>query len=165
MKKQNFLNKIKEEGKLELVEPSEEICDSYLEKADNCLKSAKLLLKNNLYENSISMSYYVMYNSLTALFFKVGIKSENHSASILLFNKLFKRGDLFRIISFAKKERIDKQYYVASKHNPLNFKLVKESAQDMHIKAENFLVQMKLLIKQINTEQIEKIRKEYSLFK
>jgi len=54
MKKQNFLNKVKKEGKIELVEPSEEICKSYLRKADNCLKSAKILLQNMLYENSIS---------------------------------------------------------------------------------------------------------------
>jgi len=85
MKKSSFLNRLKKEGKLTLVEPSEEICNSYLEKADNCLKSAKLLLQNNLYENSVSMSYYAMYNSLTSLFFKIGIKCENHSGSILIF--------------------------------------------------------------------------------
>jgi len=89
MKRQSFLNKLKEEGKLELVEPSDEICNSYLEKADNCLKSSKILLQNNLYENSISMSYYAMYNSLTALLFKAGIKCENHSASIFFIKKLF----------------------------------------------------------------------------
>lgn len=33
MKKQGFLNKLKKEGKLELVEPSEEIKDSYIEKS------------------------------------------------------------------------------------------------------------------------------------
>jgi uncharacterized protein (UPF0332 family) len=112
MKKLSFLNKLKKEGKLTLVEPSEEICSSYLEKADNCLKSAKLLLQNDLYENSISMSYYTMYNSLVSLLFKIGIKCENHTGSILVFKKLFGRIDLFKIISFAKEERIDKQYYV-----------------------------------------------------
>lgn len=30
MKKQNFLNELKEKGKLELVEASEDICASYL---------------------------------------------------------------------------------------------------------------------------------------
>ncbi len=48
MKRNNFLNKLKKEEKLELVEPSEEIKDSYSDKSDNCLKSAKLLLENNL---------------------------------------------------------------------------------------------------------------------
>src|SRR3989338_649708 len=105
MIKPSSLDKLKKEGKLELVEPSEEICKSYIEKSDNCLKSAKLLLQHSLYENSVSMSYYAMYNALTALLFKTGIKCENHAGSIILLKKLFGRMDLFKIISFAKKER------------------------------------------------------------
>jgi uncharacterized protein (UPF0332 family) len=110
MKRPGFLDKLKREGKLRLVEPSEDICDSYLSKAEDCLKSSRLLLNNNLYENSVSMSYYTMYNSLTALLFRTGVKCENHSGSILLLKKLFGEGVLFDDISFAKKERIDKQY-------------------------------------------------------
>ena len=71
-----FLNKLKKEGKLELVDPSEDICNSYLEKSANCLKSAKLLLQNNLYENSISMSYYAMYNLLLVLLFRTGVRQK-----------------------------------------------------------------------------------------
>src|SRR4030042_3823430 len=148
MRRQSFLNKLREEGKLGLVEPSEEICNSYLGKADNCLKSARLLYENDLYENSISMSYYAMYNSLIALLFRVGIKCENHAGSILLLKKLFKRIDLFSAISFAKEERIDKQYYVT----PI---LTKESAQDMFKKAEEFVVQVKLIIRKLGTKDIE----------
>ena len=40
----NFLNKLKKENKLELVEYSNEIRDSYLDKSDSCYKSAKILL-------------------------------------------------------------------------------------------------------------------------
>jgi len=158
MKKPSFLNKLKKEGKLELVEPSEEICRSYTEKADNCLRSAKLLFQHNLYENSVSMSYYAMYNSLIALLFKTGIKSENHAGSIILFKKLFSRIDLFKIISFAKEERIDKQYYVTSDED---FVLTKESADDMIKKAEGFLVKIKLLIAEIKIDQIGQLRKQF----
>mgnify|MGYP001563918970 CR=1 FL=1 len=101
MIKPSFLDKLKKEGKLELVEPSEEMCSSYLEKSDNCLKSARLLFQNNLYENSISMAYYTMYNSLSALFFKIGIKCENHAGSILLFKKLFMK--MFHMHSYSMK--------------------------------------------------------------
>jgi uncharacterized protein (UPF0332 family) len=104
MKKPDFLSKLKKDGKLESVEPSEEICSSYLKKADDCLKSAKILLKNDLYENSVSMTYYAMYNSLTALLFKIGIKCENHSGSIIIFRRLFEKEDLYKTISFAKRE-------------------------------------------------------------
>jgi len=158
MKKPSFLNKLKNEDKLKLVEPSEEMCSSYLEKSDNCLKSARLLFQNNLYENSISLAYYAMYNSLSALFFKIGIKCENHAGSILLFKKLFRRIDLFKIISFAKEERIDKQYYITSK---TNFVLTKESALEMIKKAEDFLIQIKLIIKNIRNEEVENLRKKF----
>lgn len=157
MKKPNFLGKLKAEGKLKLVEPSEEICNSYIEKANNCLKSAKILLQNNLYENSVAMSYYAMYNSLTALLFKTGIKCENHAGSIILLKKLFRELELFKIISFAKEERIDKQYYVTSEEN---FVLTKESAKDMIEKAEYFLVKMKLIISELKNENIDNIRSE-----
>jgi len=94
-----------------------------------------------------------MYNSLTALLFKVGIKCENYAGSIILFNRLFGRTDLFKMISFAKHERIDKQYYVTSV-------LTKESAQDMFTKAEEFLVQMKLIIRKLGIKEMESIRKK-----
>jgi uncharacterized protein (UPF0332 family) len=153
MKKSNFLIKLKKQDKIDVIEPSEDICNSYIKKADDSLKSAKILLHNDLYENSISMSYYVMYNSLTALLFKTGIKCENHSGSIILFKNLFGRLDLYRIITFAKKERIDKQYYV-------DFILTKESAVDLLNKAEDFLVKMKLIINSTRNEDVQKLRKK-----
>jgi len=154
MRKPSFLSKLKREGKIYLVEPSEEICNSYLEKAENCLKSASILLDNRLYENSISMSYYVMYNSLTALLFRTGIKCENHAGAIILFKRMFGRNDLYKLISFAKEERVDKQYYV-------DFLLTKESAQDLLRKAEDFLVEIKLLIKDLKTEDVRKLRGKF----
>lgn len=157
MREPNFLSRLKKEGKLELVEPSEEICKSYIEKAHNCLKSAKLLLQHSLHENSVSMSYYAMYNLLTALLFKVGMKCENHAGSIILLRKLFDRADLFKMISFAKEERIDKQYYVTSEKN---FVLTKESAEDMVKRAEDFLVKMKLLIAELKNEQMGNLREK-----
>jgi len=146
-------------GKIELVEPSVAISESYLEKSNNSLKSSKILLKNNLYENSISMSYYAMYNCLLALLFKIGIKSKNHSGSILLFKKLFRRFELFKILSFAKEERIDKQYYVTSKKN---FALTKKSASNMAKNAEVVTVQLKLILKNMNNENIQILRKKFT---
>ena len=151
MKKSNFLIKLKKQGKLELVSPSDDVCNSYIKKAEDSLKSARVLLQNNLYENSVSMSYYTMYHSLTALLFKVGIKCENHSGSIILLKNLFGRMDLYKTIKFAKKERIDKQYYV-------DFILTKESAIDLIRRAEDFLVKIKLTIKNIRNEDISNLR-------
>ena len=151
MKELNFLKKLKRKGVIELVESSEEMKSSYLIKADNCLKSAKILFQSQLYENSTSEAYYCMYNSLLSLLFKIGIKSENHSASIILFDKLSENKGLVKIISWAKEERIDKQYYVETQQI---VKVTKESCNEMILKAEDFLVKMKLLISELNNEKI-----------
>lgn len=156
MRKNSFLSDLKKEGKLELVESSEEVCESYLEKADDCVASAKILLANNLYENSVGMSYYAMYNSLIALLFRVGIKCENHSASILLLKLLFGKMDLFKPISEAKEERIDKQYYVTTEKN----EVTKEITEKLSVSAEEFVVKMKLVITNLGSEEIEEYRKK-----
>ncbi len=152
-----FLNKLKKENKLELVEISEDICTSYSEKSANCLKSAKLLLQNNLYDNSIGQSYYAMYNVLLALLFRVGIKCENHSGSILLLKLLFSENDLYTLISDAKKERIDKQYYVTTEKD----EITREIANELLINAEDFVLKMKVIIKNLNNDSIEELRENF----
>jgi len=158
MKELTFLKKLKRRGIIELVESSEEMKSSYLIKADNCLKSAKILLQNQLYENSTSEAYYCMYNSLLALLFKIGVKSENHSASIVLFDRLIGDKDLAKIISWTKGERIDKQYYVETQQI---VKVTKESCNEMIQKAEDFLVKIKLLISELSNEKINSARDSF----
>jgi Uncharacterized conserved protein related to C-terminal domain of eukaryotic chaperone, SACSIN len=157
MKRNNFLNKLKKEEKLELVEPSEEIQISYSDKSENCLKSAKLLLQNNLYENSIGMSYYAMYNLLLGLLFKVGIKCENHGGSILLLKLLFTENYLYKLISEAKKERIDKQYYVTTEKD----EITKETAEELLRDTEDFILKIKVVIRNLNNDKIEEIRENF----
>lgn len=159
MKRQDFLSKLAAEGNLELVESSEEVCAAYLNKTDDCTRSAKVLLENKLFENSVSSSYYAMYNSLTALLFKVGIKCKNHSGSILLLKKVFEKENLFREISWAKKERIDKQYYVTNEDDTA---LTQDSSKEMIEKAENFVISIRLLIEGMKNEDIEKARQKFN---
>jgi uncharacterized protein (UPF0332 family) len=152
MKDLIFLKSLKRKGIIELVEPSREMELSYLIKAENCLKSAKILFRNNLYENSTSEAYYCMYNSLLSLLFKMGIKSENHSASIILFDKIFEDEELVKIFLWAKEERIDKQYYVETQQIT---KVTKDSCNEMLLKAEKVLVKMKLKLSELNQEKID----------
>lgn len=158
MKELNFLKKLKRKRIIELVESSEEMKSSYLIKAENCLKSAKILFSNQLYENSTSEAYYCMYNSLLSLLFRIGIKSENHSASIILFDRLFKNKELVNLISLAKEERIDKQYYVETQQI---VKVTGKSCNETILKAEDFLVKIKLLINELSNEEISSKRKSF----
>ena len=94
MTRSDFLKKLRAEGSLEMVEPSVVIHESYMDKAADCLKSAEILIREGLYENSVSMSYYAMYNSLTALLRLSGIKCENHAGCIRLLEEVFKQKEL-----------------------------------------------------------------------
>ena len=117
MKKINFLIKLKIEGKLQIVEPSDNIKDSYVRKSASNIESSKILFSNNKLEESVSLTYYSMYHMLTALLFRIGVKCENHAASIIIMQELFNLDN--SEISEAKEERVDKQYYT-------NFEINKE---------------------------------------
>lgn len=152
MKKINFLIKLRKEGKLKLVEPSEEIKESYLNKAVSYLDSAKVLLKNKKLEETVSLAYYSMYYSVLALLFRIGIKSENHSASIILLKELLGLDN--RKISFARKERVDKQYYV-------DFRIVEREVSQLIEDAEEFNSMILDYIEKLTLEKIENLRKEF----
>ena len=152
MKKSNFLIKLKIQKRLELVEPSEEIKESYLKKAESNLDSAKILLEKDKLEESIGLSYYSMYNSLLALLFKTGIKSENHSASIILLKEIFNINNTE--IYDAKKERIDKQYYV-------DFNVTKQEIEEAIKIAEDFNHQLYDFIEKLTQNKIQEFRGKF----
>jgi len=152
MKKTAFLIRLKAERKLELVEPSEEIRKAYIEKSESNLISAKILLENSMLEESVTLAYYSMYHSLASLLFKTGIKSENHTASIILLKEIF--GIDNSEIFFAKKERVDKQYYVS-------FSITKEQVKDAIKRAEIFNSKMLDFLSKLNNEDIILFRKKF----
>ena len=87
MKKINFLIKLHKDNKLKEVEPIDEIKMAYLQRSDESISSAKALLKINNLKDAVALAYYSMYHSLLALLFRIGIKSENHAASIILLKE------------------------------------------------------------------------------
>jgi uncharacterized protein (UPF0332 family) len=157
MKKWDFLVRLKLEEKLRINEPSEEISRSYLAKSGNCIKSAKILLNEGLYENSIGEAYYAMYESSLALLFRCGIKCENHTATAFILGLLFGKTNLEKNLLEAKQERIDKQYYVTDEES---YKKLQRDAKIMISKAENFTIEIKLLIGSLNSIKISEIRKK-----
>ncbi|MCX6742072.1 MAG: HEPN domain-containing protein [Candidatus Pacearchaeota archaeon] len=151
----NFLSKLKKEGKFLLVEPNEEVKKAYLEKSESNLISAKILLENDRLEEAVSLVYYSMYHLLLALLFKVGVKSENHSISIILLKEIF--GIENEEISNAKIERIDKQYYV-------NFHILKNQVEETIKTAEKFNEKIIDFISKMNNSDILKYREKFKKF-
>lgn len=158
MKNSDFLNKLKKEEKLELVEPSEEISISYEKKSIECREVAKLAFENGYFESAITQSYFSMYNNVLSLFFKCGIKCENHSAAVLIIKDIFNQKELFSLFSKAKTERIDKQYYVTPlQDNPAT----KDSAKETISLAMSFNPKLTAFKNNLKLEEIKKIRDSF----
>lgn len=152
------MNKLKQEGKLELTEPSEEISQSYLIKSNKCIQVAKLAYEADIYENAVSEAYYSIYNTVQTLFFKCGVKCENHSGAVILIRSLFKLDALYSIFSEFKKDRIDNQYYVSV----INAEPINKEKCDERIKtAQKFNAELRAYIGKITNQEINKIRKEF----
>ncbi len=149
MKRMGFLAKLNSKGKLGFVETSSEISQSYRLKSDSYIDSSRLLLKNQKLEEAVSMGYYSMYYMALSLLFKIGIKCENHTATILILKEVF--GINNEDISFAKKERIDKQYYV-------DFKVKESDVEDLIEKASEFRKELYDFISKLTYDAIEKYK-------
>lgn len=141
------------------MNPSENLKISYLKKAEDCLKSAKILYQNRLYENATAEAYYCMYNSLLALLFKAGIKSTNHAGSILVFKKLFGNSELAGVISKAKGERIDKQYHVEPGYA---HSVGSGPCRKIITDAEHFMLRIRIIADGMRKEGIMLIRQGFS---
>lgn len=158
MKKSNFLAKLKAEGSLKLVEPSEEISKSYLIKSDKCIQVAKLAYKAGIYENAVSEAYYSIYNSVLSLFFKCGIKCENHSGAVILIKELFHLEELFLIFSEFKKDRIDNQYYIPTVGTePIN----EEKCAERIRTAQEFNARIAVYSENLKIQDIKSIRNRF----
>src|SRR3989338_5651240 len=99
---------------------------------------------------------YSMYNAVLSLLFRCGIKCENHSAAILILGEVFGMDDLKGKLSFAKKERIDKQYYVS---DPESIRVTEEANEKMLADAEDFALRIKSFLGRIKTGEVKVYQK------
>lgn len=93
-----------------------------------------------------------MYNMLTALLFQVGIKCENHKASIILLQAVFDLDN--KDISFARDERIDKQYYV-------DFSVTRDDTEKLIETAEEFNEKLLDFISKMDNQKIKDYRERF----
>jgi len=151
MKRISFLIKLHKEGKLLEVEPSDEIKRAYLQRSNESLSSSKALLRIGNLKDSVALAYYSMYHCLLAALYRIGIKCENHAASIILLKEVFGMDNAG--ISKAKSERVDKQYYV-------DFEVNQEEASKSIRIAEEFIAEMNDMIATLNEESISGYNKK-----
>jgi uncharacterized protein (UPF0332 family) len=149
MKNKINLKKLNKLKIIQIVEPSKNLEESYIRKSEESLLSTKFLFEKKQYNDSISLSYFSMYNSVLALFYRCGIKCENHNASIYLLKEIFEIENIE--IKNAKVERKDKQYYPSFSTN-------KEEVYNAIKSAERFNGEIKDFIDKLDSKKIESFR-------
>lgn len=141
---------------IKLVEPSDNLCAAYLEKANEALKSMQANMKLNLGEWTITTAYYAKYNAAYALLMKCGIKSEIHDCTVALVRYLFS-GMLSpgAILDFgkSKEHRINIQYYVNKKLTEGMLKLDTDTAPQFVLEAER-------LASSLTKDKIDELRQK-----
>jgi len=123
---------------------------AYLRKSESYLISARILLDNYRIEEAVSMAYYSMFYMVLALLFKTGIKCENHSGAIILLKKLYNLEN--NAIEEAKRERVDKQYYV-------DFSITREEVEDLLAAAEEFNAGILEYTEQMSRSDVGRLQK------
>jgi len=74
-----------------------------------------------------------------------------------LLKLLFCQNDLYKLISDAKKERIDKQYYVTTEKD----EITREIADELLNNAEDFVLKIKVVIENLNNDSIEELKEKF----
>ena len=125
-----------------------------LEQAEQCLKSAKILLETNDYKGAANRSYYCVFNSIRSLLAREGIDFKKHMAVINYFRKNYIKTNIFdvKLSDIAKnlfKIRTLSDYddfYIVNKNN-----IIEQTTN-----AEYFLEQIKQYLKTIFEENLIK---------
>jgi uncharacterized protein (UPF0332 family) len=124
--------------------------DHLIQKAEESIRAAIILNKENLPDFAASRAYYAMFYLAEALLLKKGKAFSSHSAVIAAFGKEFTRGELLdlkyhRYLMRAQELRNVGDYAIQSN-------VTIEQVNDLLLWAEDFLDTARLWIKQHYTE-------------
>ncbi|EET60287.1 HEPN domain protein [Marvinbryantia formatexigens DSM 14469] len=111
--------------------------DYRLESAKERLNSAKILLINGSYKDSIGRSYYAMFTAVRALLAKDGIDYSKHAGVISYFQK-----EYIKTGQFDKKysKYLSQAFQIRNNTDYSDFFVVSQSdAKEQYGKAEEFL--------------------------
>lgn len=132
---------IKQKKGIELVEPSDNLRDAYLVKAEESLET---LRTSKIRDWQITTAYYTIYHGVYSLLMKMGIKCEIHSCTIQ-FTKLFLKNyftdEDFELIDKAFSARINSQYYVNREVPDQNYSLIMKKTPSFLIKCKNIVLE------------------------
>ncbi len=100
---------------IKITSPNENLCNAYLKKANDALKSMNLNKSGGLNDWAVETAYYSRYYAIYALLQKCGIQSEIHDCSIVSIKYLFNNkltDELIKELEETKNQRKNLVYYV-----------------------------------------------------
>jgi uncharacterized protein (UPF0332 family) len=108
---------------------------SIIEKAEEKLRTAKLLLSKNCFDDAVSRTYYAVFHAITAVLFQKGLFFSSHAQTIGAFNKEFVHTGIFdksfiRIINSLFENRQIGDYDVRSS---IDLETAKQSVHDAEV--------------------------------
>lgn len=134
---------------LKIVEPNENLVNSYLKFSEETLSKVKRLIEEEDYLWASVRIYYCAYYCIYGFLQKIGVKSENHDCSIKLVKSLLGE-DAVKNIDLFKESRIELQYYLKTGQKDVlnkNYDLVKE-----------FYLGFKEKVSLLNNEEVKEYR-------
>jgi len=144
---------------IKLVEPSENLCSAYVKMSRESLASMNANMDAGIKRWAVVAAYYARYHALYAIFMKVGIKCEIHTCTLAAARALFGLNPvLAKEIENSMKQRINMQYYADRTVSDANYKKNADSAP-------GFVIEMEKLSLVLNTDGIERIRKNLEKLK
>ncbi len=113
-----------------------ELMQYRLNTAKEKLESAKILLDNGNYKDSVGRSYYTMFASVRALLAKEGVDFSKHAGVISYFQKEYVKTG---ILDVKYSKYISQAFQIRNNADYTDFYIVsKEDAQEQFAKAKEF---------------------------
>lgn len=141
-------------GGIELVEPSDNLSNGYISKAEESLEALQKVKGNR--DWTVSTAYYSMYFSLYSILVKAGVKCEIHACTIEFMKRFLSSHftlEECKFMSQSLQARIDTQYYV-------DREVKNEFIEGMVRTAPQFLVKCKEALAKIRESEIKTIRSQ-----
>ncbi|MBN2102340.1 MAG: hypothetical protein JW716_05720 [Candidatus Aenigmarchaeota archaeon] len=128
---------------IEPVEPSDNLRDAYLIKAEEALDTLRTSKSRDW---QLTAAYYTIYHGIYSLLMKTGVKCEIHSCTIEFTRRFLKNHfspEDFELIDKAFSARIDSQYYVNRKVPEQKYDLIVKKTPAFLVKCKNIILEQK----------------------
>ena len=154
---EKFIWCLKIKSGIRITNPSEEEMESYIKRAEEDINNAEKVPE----DWKPIVSYYSVYYALYGILRGIGIKSENHLCSILVFKEILKMCEIntnvVKEVLKLKNKREEAQYYL--KEEKVDVEKVKEIIKEIISYRNKILLKRKSIIEKL--KELIKIASEY----